>query len=132
MSRVTLLLCQLLVAVVFLPVSVSESWAPPPGAPPALWLLGLLTVAVGMPFVLLSLTVLFWGVPGVKRWMARPHRLPVVARDIALEWKPKMPRLHLAIAKDRVPQIGPARRALRLGRFGAGRFRRRNTEEQNT
>ena len=51
-----------------------------------------------MPFMLLSLTVLVWGLPGVKRWIAAPHDWPLVGR-VRLDWKPPMPRLHLAIAK---------------------------------
>ncbi|MEO6808797.1 MAG: L-lactate permease, partial [Isosphaeraceae bacterium] len=41
-----------------------------------------------MPFGLLSLTVLIWGVPAVKTQM-----------DRTTSWHPEMPRLHLSIAK---------------------------------
>jgi lactate permease len=49
-----------------------------------------------MPFALLTITVLFWGIPeikalhtpAVKDWM-----------DAHTSWKPAMPRLHLVIAK---------------------------------
>ena len=51
------------------------------------------------PFVLLSLAVLIWCIPAVKRWMAAPHEVPGTGRVVHLEWHPTMPRLHLAIAK---------------------------------
>ncbi len=52
-----------------------------------------------MPFVLLSVTVLVWGLPPVKRWMAAPHPLPSGDRVVHLEWRPKVPGLHLKVAK---------------------------------
>ncbi len=45
-------------------------------------------VRAWMPFVLLSITVLVWGVPPVKK-----------AMDAHSSWKPEMPGLHLKIAK---------------------------------
>jgi spermidine synthase len=57
----------LLVAAVFvLPIHVPASWAHPPGtALPIGWLLGLLTVSLGLPFFLLSA-----GAPMMQRWFA--------------------------------------------------------------
>jgi lactate permease len=51
-----------------------------------------------MPFAILTVTVLAWGVPGVKRWFAAPHELPGVG-TIRLEAKWPVPWLHLGIAK---------------------------------
>ena len=56
----------LLVAVFLLPIHVPESWSNPPGtALPIGWLLGLLTVSLGLPFFLLSA-----GAPMMQRWFA--------------------------------------------------------------
>lgn len=56
----------LLVALVFLPLGVARGAQPPAGAsPPVFWLLGLLTVSLGLPFVLLSA-----GAPMFQRWFA--------------------------------------------------------------
>jgi lactate permease len=51
-----------------------------------------------MPFVLLSLTVLVWGLPSVKTWMESPNPLGI-GGAIRFAWKPPMPGLHLAVAK---------------------------------
>jgi hypothetical protein len=56
----------LIAAVLVLPIRVPESWAQPPGtALPIGWLLGLLTVSLGLPFFLLSA-----GAPMMQRWFA--------------------------------------------------------------
>ncbi len=56
----------LLVALLFLPLGVARGAQPPAGAaPPVLWLLGLLAISLGMPFVLLSA-----GAPMFQRWFA--------------------------------------------------------------
>ena len=53
-------------AVLLLPIHVPEAWAQPPGsAMPIVWLLGLLTVSLGLPFFLLSA-----GAPMLQRWFA--------------------------------------------------------------
>lgn len=52
-------------AALLLPFAVSPDWAPPAEAPPALWLLWLLLVAVGLPFFVLSATA-----PLVQKWFA--------------------------------------------------------------
>lgn len=53
-------------AVLLLPISVPTSWAQPPSnALPITWLLGLLTVSLGLPFFLLSA-----GAPMLQRWFA--------------------------------------------------------------
>jgi lactate permease len=67
--------------------------------PPALERLGAARIArAWMPFALLSLTVLVWGIPAVKRWFAAPHELPGLG-TIRLEVKPPLPGLHLAVRK---------------------------------
>jgi len=53
-------------AILLLPIHVPSSWAHPPGtALPIVWLLGLLTVSLGLPFFLLSA-----GAPMMQRWFA--------------------------------------------------------------
>ena len=53
-------------AIFVLPIHVPASWAHPPGsALPVGWLLGLLTVSLGLPFFLLSA-----GAPMMQRWFA--------------------------------------------------------------
>lgn len=53
-------------AITLLPISVPEAWSTPPaGSLPIPWLLGLLTVALGLPFFLLSA-----GAPMLQRWFA--------------------------------------------------------------
>jgi lactate permease len=51
-----------------------------------------------MPFVLLSMSVLVWGLPGVKRWMENPHDLGG-GQIVRFAWKPELPGLHLGVAK---------------------------------
>jgi len=54
------------IAVLFLPIQIPASWANPPGsALPIGWLLGLLTVSLGLPFFVLSA-----GAPMLQRWFA--------------------------------------------------------------
>jgi lactate permease len=50
-----------------------------------------------MPFVLLTITVLVWGVPAIKRWGT-----PAVKDwlDQKISWKPELSWLHLKIAKS--------------------------------
>ena len=56
----------LVLAVFVLPIHIPESWAHPPGTSlPIWWLLGLLTVSLGLPFFLLSA-----GAPMMQRWFA--------------------------------------------------------------
>src|SRR5688500_8246716 len=56
----------LIAAILVLPIHVPESWRQPPGiALPIGWLLGLLTVSLGLPFFLLSA-----GAPMMQRWFA--------------------------------------------------------------
>jgi lactate permease len=49
-----------------------------------------------MPFMLLTLTVLIWGIPEIRPW-----NMPAVKNwlDSKLSWKPDVPGLHLRIAK---------------------------------
>src|SRR5262245_30387093 len=46
----------LLVPLLVLPVTVPDDAAPPPGASPALWLLRVLAVTIGLPFLVVSTT----------------------------------------------------------------------------
>jgi spermidine synthase len=56
----------LVATIVVLPIHIPASWSQPPGtAMPILWLLGLLTVSLGLPFFLLSA-----GAPMMQRWFA--------------------------------------------------------------
>lgn len=56
----------LVLAVFVLPIHIPESWSQPPGTSlPIGWLLGLLTVSLGLPFFLLSA-----GAPMMQRWFA--------------------------------------------------------------
>jgi hypothetical protein len=56
----------LVATILVLPIHIPASWAQPPGtALPILWLLGLLTVSLGLPFFLLSA-----GAPMLQRWFA--------------------------------------------------------------
>ena len=56
----------LVMAVFLLPIHIPASWSHPPGtALPIGWLLGLLTVSLGLPFFLLSA-----GAPMMQRWFA--------------------------------------------------------------
>jgi len=50
----------------FLPITAHANWRPSPGSDPAWRILGLLTVSIGLPFVLLSATS-----PLVQAWHAR-------------------------------------------------------------
>jgi len=56
----------LLAALAMLPVHVPRGWTPPPEPEPMGWLLGLLVVAVGLPFFALSATS-----PLLQSWFAR-------------------------------------------------------------
>jgi hypothetical protein len=56
-------LALLAVAFIVLPVAVGTGWRDPPETMPMLWLVGLLTVAVGLPFFALSATS-----PLLQRW----------------------------------------------------------------
>jgi hypothetical protein len=56
----------LLTSIAFLPITAHASWRPVPGGDPAWRILGLLTVSIGLPFVLLSATS-----PLVQAWHAR-------------------------------------------------------------
>ncbi len=63
--------CVLAITALVLPIGVASGWRPHAGTPPALWLLGLLTVSVGAPFFAVSATA-----PLIQRWFARtdhPH-----------------------------------------------------------
>jgi hypothetical protein len=48
-----------------LPIAVAEGWAPPSGGNPAAWLLGMLTVCVGLPFLCISASA-----PLLQAWFA--------------------------------------------------------------
>lgn len=64
-------ICLLLAACAFLPFAIPAGWtAPPAGADPAFWQLGLMTVAAGAPFFVLSGTA-----PLLQHWFSRTdHR----------------------------------------------------------
>lgn len=55
----------LLVPLLVLPIVVPDGWIPPPDSNPVPWLLGLLAVAVGLPFFVVSTTA-----PLLQRWLA--------------------------------------------------------------
>lgn len=60
----------LLLPVLVLPIGIPQGWTPPTAHNPALWLLALLTVAVGLPFFVVSATS-----PLLQRWFsATGHR----------------------------------------------------------
>ena len=64
-------LCLLGAAAIALPIGIAEGWQPDSGAPPALWLLGLLVVSIGAPFFAVATTA-----PLIQRWFSRtghPH-----------------------------------------------------------
>ncbi len=54
-----------LLPLILLPISVPAGWIPPEDAEPALWLLGLLAFALGLPFFVLSTSA-----PLLQRWFA--------------------------------------------------------------
>ena len=56
----------LTISLLFLPVALAPGWAPPDGAMPVVWLLGLLAMSLGIPFFLLSSTA-----PLLQRWFIR-------------------------------------------------------------
>jgi spermidine synthase len=57
-------------AVLVLPISIPESWREPPPGEPALWQLGLFSVAVGLPFVAVAANA-----PLLQAWFAKTgHR----------------------------------------------------------
>ncbi len=63
--------CLLGAVAVAMPIGVAEGWLPDPGAPPAIWLLGLLAVSIGAPFFAVATTA-----PLIQRWFSRtghPH-----------------------------------------------------------
>ena len=70
-NQIIVHVCVLAMAALVLPIGVASGWRPHAGTPPALWLLGLLTVSVGVPFFAVSATA-----PLIQRWFARtghPH-----------------------------------------------------------
>ena len=70
-NQIIVHVCVLAMAALMLPIGVASGWRPHAGTPPALWLLGLLTVSVGAPFFAVSATA-----PLIQRWFARtghPH-----------------------------------------------------------
>ena len=58
----------LLLPLLVLPVGVPDGWIPPAEGNPVPWLLGLLAVAVGLPFFVVSTTA-----PLLQRWLAGTH-----------------------------------------------------------
>ena len=55
----------LLTAFVALPIAVATGWTPPTDRTPVVWLLGLLTVSIGLPFFALSATA-----PLLQKWFS--------------------------------------------------------------
>lgn len=58
----------LLLSLAFLPIVPSESWKPAPGADPTFGILHLLTVCIGLPYLVLSATG-----PLLQHWFSRAH-----------------------------------------------------------
>ena len=58
----------LLLPLLVLPVGVPEGWTPPAEGHPVPWLLGLLAIAVGLPFFVVASTA-----PLLQRWLAGTH-----------------------------------------------------------
>lgn len=54
------------VALVSLPIAIAHGWSPPLDANPTLWLLLLLTVSVGLPFLVISTSA-----PVLQKWFSR-------------------------------------------------------------
>lgn|SRR5574341_316826 len=67
------------VSLAFLPVAPAISWKPPGGEDPVLHILGLLTVSIGLPYVLLSTTS-----PLLQAWYARKRLTALPYRFFAL------------------------------------------------
>lgn len=63
--QVLLHLVLLLLPLALLPIALPAGWAPPADRDPTLWLLGLLAVAVGLPFLVLATSS-----PVLQRWFA--------------------------------------------------------------
>ncbi len=63
----------LLVPLLVLPIGIPDGWIPPADSTPVPWLLGLLAVAVGLPFFVVSTTA-----PLLQRWLAATDH-PVAA-----------------------------------------------------
>jgi hypothetical protein len=60
----------LLFAFISLPIAVSSGWVPPTDSTPVIWLIGLFTVSIGLPFFALSATA-----PLLQKWFAHTtHR----------------------------------------------------------
>lgn len=70
LHRWLLFLGLVLVPLVFVPIGLAKNWAPPGGANPFPWVLGLLLVSIGFPFFVISTTA-----PLLQRWFAEvgPH-----------------------------------------------------------
>jgi hypothetical protein len=64
-TQVTLHIALVLSAIVVLPVRIPSGWEPPAQGSPVLWILGMLSVTVGLPFFLLSSST-----PIMQRWFA--------------------------------------------------------------
>jgi hypothetical protein len=56
----------LLSALIVLPIGVSSRWTPPSDSSPAAWLLGLMTVSIGLPFLAVATTS-----PVLQHWFSR-------------------------------------------------------------
>lgn len=67
----------LISAFAVLPVTVPTGWLPPTDSTPALWLVALLTVAVGLPVLALSATA-----PLLQRWFAHSNHSQGMARKL--------------------------------------------------
>jgi hypothetical protein len=63
--QIVLHLCVLLLALLVLPVHISTAWTPPARQNPAIWLLALLSVSVGLPFFVLSAST-----PILQKWFS--------------------------------------------------------------
>ena len=61
-------LAVMLVAILFLPLGIASGWTKPPASGEAIWLLGLFTVSIGLPFFALSANG-----PLLQAWFARTN-----------------------------------------------------------
>lgn len=94
----------LLFPLLVLPIAVPSGWLPPGNGQPALWLLGVLTVAVGLPFFVVAATsplLQRWFAASGHRWAADPYFLYAASNAgslLALMCYPVLiePRLRLA------------------------------------
>jgi len=69
----------LLVPLLVLPIGIPGGWIPPAESNPVPWLLGLLAVAVGLPFFVVSTTA-----PLLQRWLAATDHPAASDEDVSM------------------------------------------------